>query len=275
MESRKFGNTNRMVSWLGLGGGYLSAMSKEEGLRMVTLAFRSGINYFDIAPSYANGLNECIIREALGDNINKVFIATKVLARDYDNAKKEVEASLKRLGKVDLVQLHSVDTMDALDKVLSPKGALKAIEELKNQGVVKHIGITNHYDPKVLETSIERYKFDSVMMPLGVINAVAKNFEYLINKVKSTTAIVGILVFGDKKYKVSQSQALRYSLSLPATTILVGPRTTEELDRDITIADSFQPLNSKELTELKKFASNIVKTKTPWWLKGPIGVGGS
>ncbi len=271
MELRKFGNTNEMVSKLGLGGGHLSAVSREEGIKIVDEAFRSGINYFDVAPSYNDGINESIINESLGGRIKDSFIATKVLARSYDEAKKEIEGSLKRLGKIDLLQLHSVDTQEALEVVFSYSGALKAVDELKNQGIIKYVGITNHFDPKVLESSLQKYKFDSVMMPLGIIGSITTSFENLIEKVGST-AIVGILILGDNKMEPVAEQAIRYSLALKASTILVGPKTVEELKKDIDIANRFKPLSEPELDELKSFALNAVRTESPWWTKGPVGL---
>lgn len=272
MEYKKFGNTNRLVSRLGLGGGFLSAISASEGVKIVDMAFKSGINYFDVAPSYGNGLNEKIVRKALGDKIKEVFIATKVLSRNYDEAKKEIKGSIERLGKIDLVQLHSIDTIEALELAFSDDGALRALKELRERGIIKYIGITNHFDPKILEISLQRYKFDVVMMPLGIINAVVNNFEYLIEKIDSDTAIIGILVFGGKDMEIVADKALRYSLSLPVSTLLTGPQTVAELEKDVNIANKFTPLSGEELSELKEHALNVIKTKTPWWLKNPVGV---
>lgn len=273
MELRKFGRTVRSVSTLGLGGGYLSAVSRKEGVRIVRTALESGISYFDVAPSYKNGLNESIVAEGLGDRIKEVFVATKVLARSYEKAKRELEGSLERLGKVDLVQLHSVDTPEALDLVLSGKGAIKAVEELKDQGVIKYIGITNHFDPKVLEEAISRFPFDSVMMPLGIINAVANSFEHLLDRLnRQGVATIGILVFGNEKMEPMAEKALRYSLSLPASVIIVGASSIDELKKDIQIAQESKTLSEKELDELKTFVLDLLKTETPWWLRGHVGI---
>ena len=272
MEYRKFGSTNRLVSRLGLGGGFLSAMSVSEGVKIVDMAFRSGINYFDVAPSYEDGLNEKIIHEALGDRMEEVLIATKVLSRSYDEAKEEIKGSIGRLGKVDLVQLHSIDTTEALELAFSDNGAIRAVEELNNEGIIKYIGITNHFDPKILEASLGRYKFDVVMMPLGIINAIKNSFEYIIEKVNRDMAVVGILVFGGSSMGVVADKALRYSLSLPTSTLLVGPRTVAELEKDIDIASKFTPLSYQELEELKVYTQSVIKNEIPWWFNGPVGI---
>jgi aryl-alcohol dehydrogenase-like predicted oxidoreductase len=276
MIYRKFGTTGIEVSALGLGCGYLSDVSANEGKKIIECALAAGITYFDVAPSYPSGkpgLNEKILSEALGNKKDEVFIATKVLNRKLPNDKDEVDGSLGRLKKIDLLQLHSVDTQAALEAVMSPDGSLNLLRALREEGVISYIGITNHHDPAVLEESFRRYRFDAAMMPLGVINGLTVNFEHLAQGLlDSGTAVIGILVFGSARMASSAELALRYSLSLPASVILTGPKTVKELERDIETLKHHKPLTQGELEELQEFTKRILLEETPWWQKRPMGI---
>jgi predicted aldo/keto reductase-like oxidoreductase len=80
-----------------------------------------------------------------------VIIATKSSRRDKHGVLKEVEVSLTNLRTdwLDVYQLHNVSSRDAWKQVKAPTGALAALYEAKNQGVIRHIGITSH-DPALL-----------------------------------------------------------------------------------------------------------------------------
>lgn len=274
MEYRELGKTGVKVSAIGLGGGYLTAMGTREGGKMVRQALSAGINFFDTAPSYGNGLSESILGKNLGDKKNEVFVATKVLSRTYELAKQEITKSFQRLGKIDLLQLHSIDTIQALHMALGPDGAVRALAEAKEAGAVRFVGFTNHFSPEVALGTVNRYPFDTVMMPLGIINSLTTSFEDVARQLSGRgVGVIGILAFGSYDMAPVADLALRYALAQPAATIVLGARETAELRKDIATTNSFTPVNGEELERLKNFAAEVIEKGTLWWQDKPVGSG--
>ncbi|KAH8288566.1 hypothetical protein KR054_005464 [Drosophila jambulina] len=171
MEYRDLGKTGMRVSKIALGGATLSNLfsddfDREEGIRMVHEAIKSGINYIDTAPFY--GKSEELLGQALKDVPREAYyIATKVARYERDPAKmfnytgekarESVKRSLKLLGldRVDILQVHDVDAAPSLDMVLNE--TIPVLEEFVKAGKARFIGITA-YDVDVLKECAERAK---------------------------------------------------------------------------------------------------------------------
>ena len=94
------------------------------------------------------------------------------MARDKAGAWESIRRSLSRLqvSDFDLFQLHGVDEMETLEIILGPDGALEAVLEARQQGLLKYIGITGHR-PGVYVEAIKRFDFDTVLFPLSRVHA--------------------------------------------------------------------------------------------------------
>jgi aryl-alcohol dehydrogenase-like predicted oxidoreductase len=120
-----------------------------------------------VAASYGDA--ELRIAPWLKAHPGRFFLATKTGGRTYDAARRQIHLSLERLGvdRIDLMQLHNlVDPID-WDTALSPRGALDACVEAREQGVVRYIGVTGHGTQIAAMhlRSLERFDFDSVLLP--------------------------------------------------------------------------------------------------------------
>ena len=157
MEKVRFGKTDLMVTRLALGGYPFAGINRAQGwdpyseegkkevYRTVNTALDSGINYIDTAPAYGNGHSETLIGEVMRTRRSECFLATKA---DWDATKEQViascEASLRRLQTdyVDVLQLHGGRfTPEETDHILN-RGPLEAMYELKERGLIRHIGFT-------------------------------------------------------------------------------------------------------------------------------------
>ena len=134
---------------------------QDEGAAQALLerAFALGINYFDTAGSYTRRPVERLSEKRLGEfskgRRKEIFLATKIDPRDREGALRSVEASLKFLQTdyLDLIQIHSLSDLNDLDRIGSPNGVLAAIQQLKQQRVVRFIGITGHNDGLAMSTT--------------------------------------------------------------------------------------------------------------------------
>ncbi|MDH5461021.1 MAG: aldo/keto reductase, partial [Candidatus Bathyarchaeota archaeon] len=145
MQKRRLGRTGLQVSAIGFGGIPIIALSRKEAEKVVRHAFEKGINYFDTARAY--GDSEDKIGAALKDVRDDVVIATKTHQRTKEEAARAgLKQSLRNLqtDRIDIVQLHGIDSEEMLEKAMGAEGSLAALEEAKKDGKIDYIGLSGH-----------------------------------------------------------------------------------------------------------------------------------
>lgn len=162
-----FGRTGHMSTRAIFGAAALGRVTQDEADQTMELLLKYGINHIDTAASY--GESELRIGPWMPEYRNQFFLATKTGERTYDKAKAEFERSLQRLqvDSVDLIQLHYLVGEEEWEVAMGPGGVLEYLIEAKEQGLVKYIGVTGH-DVAIVhmhKKSLERYDFDSVLLP--------------------------------------------------------------------------------------------------------------
>ncbi len=178
MKTRRFGRSEHMSSVAIFGGAAFWEISQAKADRVMELVIASGVNHIDVAPSYGQA------EERLGPWMERererFFLGCKTMERTRAGAWNELGQSLKRLQceTFDLYQLHAITTFDELDAVTAPGGALEALVEAKQEGLIRHIGITGHgiNAPAIHLEALQRFDFDSVTFPLNFVQA--GNAEY-------------------------------------------------------------------------------------------------
>ncbi len=180
-----FGRTGHESSRTIFGAAAVGSGSHADSARTLDLLLEHGVNHIDTAASYGDA--ELRIAPWLKREPGHFFVATKTGQRDYAGAKEEIRRSLDRLGvdHVDLIQLHNlVDVID-WDIALSEGGALEALVEAREEGLVRFIGVTGHgvSVAAMHRRSLERFPFDSVLLPYNACQVrnphYAEQFEAL------------------------------------------------------------------------------------------------
>ena len=190
MLYRILGSTGERVSAIGLGGWHLGFKKVDEQLsiRIVRDAIQRGINFMDNCWDYNDGASETRMGKALRDGYrNKVFLMTKIDGRSKKEAARQVEESLRRLQTdcIDLVQHHEILRYEDPHRIFDDDGANAALIEARKAGKLRYIGFTGHKDPRIhfymLEVAKQHaFKFDTVQMPLNVMDAHYRSFEKLV-----------------------------------------------------------------------------------------------
>lgn len=259
---RTLGKTGYAVSLFSLGGEATIEQAGRhfEAEAIINRAIDMGVNYIDTAPTYGEGGSENNIGRVMAYRRKEVFLATKTGDRSYDGTMRLIEKSLKRLrtDHIDLYQIHNVRTQEDLDRVFAGDGAVKALEKLKDEGLISYTGITGHKDPDVLLQGIREYPFDCLLITLnagdihyapfqkGLLNeAVAKEMGIIAMKVTARGRI--FREGGVQKMK----QALDYVLSFPISTAIVGISNESEVDENARIAKKFIKLPEDEIKRLE------------------------
>ncbi len=171
IEKMQFGRTGHESTRLLFGAAAFGSVTQDEADQTMELIIEHGINHIDTAASY--GESELRLGPWMETHRDQFFLATKTGERTYDKAKAEFERSLKRLrvDSVDLIQLHYLVGEDEWEVAMGPDGALKYLEEAREQGLVKYIGVTGH-DVAIVrmhQKSLERFDFDSVLLPYNYL----------------------------------------------------------------------------------------------------------
>ena len=173
LQTRRFGRTEHMSTVAIFGAAAFWEISQEQADRVMELVIASGINHIDVAPSYGQAedrLGSWIRRER-----GRFFVGCKTMERTHEGAWNELHQSLKRLQceSFDLYQLHAVTSFEEMEAVTAPGGALEALVQAKQAGLIRHIGITGHGvdAPAIYLEALRRFDFDSVTFPLNFVQA--------------------------------------------------------------------------------------------------------
>ncbi|MEM2130402.1 MAG: aldo/keto reductase, partial [Candidatus Bathyarchaeia archaeon] len=169
MQYRELGKTGFKASVIGLGGGFLGDSSKtKQPLEIVKKALEYGVNYFDTAHAYTD--SETILGQGLGADRRRVFVSSKTLAKTKSEAAKHIRESLNRL-KTDYIDnyfLHGLEDKRDVEKRLGSRGALYALIEARDQGLIRHIGCTSHHS-ELLIKALEKFDFEIVLVPMNIV----------------------------------------------------------------------------------------------------------
>ncbi|MBM3799278.1 MAG: aldo/keto reductase [Actinobacteria bacterium] len=164
-----FGRTGHQSSRVIFGAAALGGMSESRAITTLDLAVAAGVNHIDTAASY--GASEERLAPWLREHRHEVFLATKTDERTADGARRQLESSLRRMGvdSIDLIQMHNLVEEDEWSLVMSDGGALAALIRARDEGLVRHLGVTGHglRIPSMHMRSLERFEFDSVLFPFN------------------------------------------------------------------------------------------------------------
>jgi predicted aldo/keto reductase-like oxidoreductase len=262
---RTLGKTGERVSLIGVGGSHIGTQKDEqESIRIIRAALDRGINFLDNSWDYNDGKSEERMGKALRDGYRqKAFLMTKIDGRTQGSAAKQLDESLKRLqtDHVDLLQFHEIIRMEDPDRIFARGGALEAVLAAKKAGKVRYIGFTGHKDPKIhlhmIQTAdAHQFHFDTVQMPLNVMDAHFKSFETEVLPValKHQTAVLGMKPMGDHfildSKAVTPVECLHYAMNLPVSVVITGIDSLPILDQAVNAAKSFQPISGTAVSAL-------------------------
>lgn len=263
LPQRTLGRTGVKVPIIAFGCGsrFLMYEDEQEALRILNHVIDSGITYLDTAVDYGKGLSETRVGMVMKTRRKDVWLATKIpqSARTRDAVLREFEQSLKRLqtDRVDLLHLHSLTTPEDLAQIEAKDGALKALYELREQKAVRAIGMTSHTDGQVMARAIERNDLDCVQMAMNPARALQfeelalpaakkKNLGVILMKVTAQEKLVGA---GTGKADIES--LIRYALTLPVSTAVIGMPKPQFIEQNIAAAKSFKPMKEAEMDKLR------------------------
>ena len=257
---------------------------EDKGVGIVLHALEKGVRYIDTAPSYSRGRSERRVGKAVrrwADAEHKredLFIATKTLERSASGARRELEESLKRLDMeyVDSVQCHEVH--DDYESLFAKGGVIEALEQARDEGLVRHISITGHRNPKWLIESVKRYEFATALVPVNPIDVQHLSFvrDFLPVAVERNVAVIAMKIYGggfllsqtddDGKRVYSAADLLTYALSHQGVSIVVpGCDELWHLDEAFDAVSTFKNPGPEQLAAFEARAGSHEGKSTEWY----------
>jgi aryl-alcohol dehydrogenase-like predicted oxidoreductase len=263
---RNLGRTGEKVSAIGIGGWHLGlkAVSRQVAIRIVRTAIDRGINFFDNCWDYNKGASERRMGAALSHGYRqKAFVMTKIDGRSRKAAARQLDQSLGRLQTdwIDLVQHHEILRYEDPHRIFDEEGAHCALIDAQKAGKVRFIGFTGHKDPHIhlhmLAVAREHdFQFDTVQMPLNVMDAHYRSFEKLVlpELVRQGIGVLGMKPLANgiilQSKTVSAADCLRYALNLETSVVITGVDSMKILDQACDVVRAFRPMSGEEVRAL-------------------------
>lgn len=264
MPMRQLGKTGVSVSIVGIGGFHLGTPEEAEAIRIVRTALDRGVTFLDNCWDYNDGKSEERMGKALKDGHRKnAFLMTKLDGRTKRAAAEQLEQSLRRLGTdvIDLVQIHEVIRPTDPGRCFASGGCIEALIDAKKAGKLRFIGFTGHKDPDIHLAMLKAaddhgFAFDTVQMPLNVMDAHYRSFEKMVLPVlvQKGIGVLGMKSMGagailDSK-TVSAVECLHYAMNLPTSVVITGCDSMGVTEQAINAAVAFKPMDAPQVAAL-------------------------
>jgi aryl-alcohol dehydrogenase-like predicted oxidoreductase len=266
MPVRTLGRTGVRVSLIGLGGWHLGFkyLDEELSIRIIRTAIDNGINFMDNCWDYNDGASEERMGKALKDGYrDRVFLMTKIDGRTKKEAAKQLDESLKRMqtDHIDLVQHHEILRFEDPHRIFAREGANAALIEAREAGKISFIGFTGHKDPQIhmhmLDVALENdFQFDTVQMPLNVMDAHYRSFEKIVlpRLVEEKIGVLAMKTLANgtilESKTVSAIECLQYAMNLPTSVVITGCESMENLQQALTAARTFTPMSDEQVKSI-------------------------
>ena len=248
----------------------------DKSIDVMRHAIDAGINYFDTAPAYCNGLSESILGKAIQGKRNSLYISTKFDTNKGD-LMPQLEQSLRDIDTdhIDYYHFWSMNLKYFLEEALIKGGSLDQMLEMKRQGVIKHIAFSSHDTPENIIEIMKHGKgaFDAMLCQYNLLDR--KNEPAMAHAHKNGIAVSVMGPMGGGRLGMptelmdilptgastaSAETALRFVFSNPHVGIaLSGMNTCEMIDENLKIASNLTPLSKEEILHIEKVVAEKQK----------------
>lgn len=280
MPTRVLGKTGVPVGIMALGGysAVVDFPTDELAVQFIHTCIACGINYLDTAPIYQHDddprSSERRFGKALVGRRKEVYLNTKSMKRNIDEAQRDIETSMKLLQTdyLDSFQIHCVDpTKDDIRSWGKPDGIYTLVRKLKDQKVFRFVGVTTHVSAAALKETLEMYEFDTVLTTFNPTKE-RRAYESLVLPVvqKQNLGLIAMKIMGgatrynettmdgfpaklvgQEDGQTSAGQLLRYVLSLSIHTATSGVSSYAQLRQNLEVCYNFKPMEDQERRALQ------------------------
>lgn len=259
IPKRMLGRTGYEATIIGLGGeGILRTCGYEtQAYQLINRAIDLGLNYFDSARAYSG--SEAYYGLALKERRKGIFLTSKSHARDKKGALDHLRQTLTNMktDHLDLWQVHDVRTDEDVEAIFSPRGAIQAFVEAKERGLTRFIGLTGHHDPLITKRCIERFDFDTVLIPVNPAEPLHQSYlEHVMPvAVRKGAGVIAMKVYfrgyaSKLPWYTNMEPFFRFALSQTVTLAVIGCDDIAQLEENVRFASTFNRMGADEIQDL-------------------------
>jgi uncharacterized protein len=242
---------------------------------MIHRAIELGINYFDTAISYGNGASQIRLGKYLVPTYrDRVVLVSKIDDRTGEGAKRQLDRTLTNLktDRLDICHFHHIDSMNDTNRIMAAGGAFEVLMRAKEEGVVKHIGLSGHSTATILLDALRRIKPDVMMCPQNAAREAGFTDMVIPFGQQNGIGLLGMKITAQDALLgrgVQAEELVRYSLSLPVSAMIIGMRSLAVLDSCANVARTLKPLSPAEMMSLNgRLASLDTQRCFPYHRRG-------
>lgn len=167
MRKITLGKTNIITPQNAFGALPIQRDDTQTAIQILRRAYEGGMTFFDTARAYSDSEEKMGL--ALSDVRKDIFIATKTMAKTPDEMKKQLETSLNNL-KTDYIDIYQFHCVDQCYKPGDGTGMYETIQSFKDQGMIKHIGITAH-KIGIAEECVKSGLYETMQFPFSYLSS--------------------------------------------------------------------------------------------------------
>ncbi len=284
LPTRKFGKLGIRVPLLGhgLGGRWLSNKDDDEALADLEHALDNGVFYWDTAAIYENERisSEQRLGRLLPSRRKEVFLVSKVRERSADKARASIERSLRRLRTdyIDLMHVHSIQSVRDAELLGEPGKVLRVLEEYKSQGIIRHIGFTGHTSAEGMKRAAELYDFEVMMIALNHVRELGwvrighEPFEQqaMPYAAQKGIAVVAMKVIAPRRsvQGLSVEDLVRYALTDRRFSLaVISMNSRAQLEDNLRIIRDFKPLDPGKMKRMRVALEPFYRGDNVAWMQ--------
>ena len=247
MEYRTLGKTGLTVSRMGFGGIPIQRIDAEGTKTLMQKLVEAGVNYIDTARGYT--VSEQFLGYALEGIRDRFVLATKSMARTREAMAADIDISLANLKTdyIDLYQVHN-PTMDQLDAVCAPGGAVEALLEAREAGKIGHLGVTVH-SVEVFRKALELGWVETVMFPYNIVETQGE--DLIAECSRRNIGFIGMKPLAGGAIE-DATLALRFICANPNVSVVIpGMAEISEFEQNLAAVNDAAPLTGEELGRME------------------------
>lgn len=233
-----------------------------EAKRLVDVCLESGVNMFDTADVYSDGVSESILGEALRGRRDKAILSTKITLRTGEGVNdvgasrhhllRATDSALKRLGTdyIDLLQLHHFDAMTSIESVMS------TLDDLVRAGKVRYLGVSNFSGWQIMKSQsiADRYGYSRYIANQTYYSLIGRDYEWELMPLSQDQGIGAVvwspLGWGRLTGKIRRGQPLPQTSRLHDTAKFGPPVDEERLYRIVDILDEIAAETDRTIPQI-------------------------
>ena len=198
----------------------------------------------------------------------------KVQSRDPDQAKRDIEESLKRLqtDHLDMLKIHSVESPEDVSNIIKKGNVLDVISRLKEEGVTRFIGFSGHGDAVALKSLVETGRFDSMLFAMNQWAGYKEDRQGLVIPAALDRGM-GIMLMKTVRPKetikdLDVKELIRFALSLKGPNgLVIGMDSKKVVESNLNILRNFKPMDENEKIKYALSISPYFKHRNLEWMR--------